>query len=157
MLHWVGRQNSIPRQLTWPQSSIVTGQQQEICQNQPGTQALTVTHCQLLYKSSFRALICWYRVARFIRPEGEKCPNKQVDFKSGLEPSVGCYSLAKFWKKTLHSKGWHFTLFPISPWHQDKSSVLVWGPCTKMQPWFWCQRAVGNNLNGQPVHEPWIL
>ena len=33
----------------------------------------------------------------------------------------------------------------------DKSSLLVWGPCTKMQPLFWCQREVGNNVNDHPA------
>ena len=44
----------------------------------------------------------------------------------------------------------HITLIQTSRWHQNNS--LVWGPCTKMQPLFWCQREVWQNPNGHPVH-----
>ena len=47
--------------------------------------------------------------------------------------------------------GWPITLFPTSRWHQNESSVLVWGPCTKMQPLFRWHREVGNNMNVHPV------
>ena len=36
--------------------------------------------------------------------------------------------------------------------HQNTtSSVLVWGPCTKTQPLFWCQREVWINVMCHPV------
>ena len=38
-------------------------------------------------------------------------------------------------------------IVPNLPWHQNKSCILVWGPCTKTQLLFWCQREVGNTLN----------
>ena len=34
---------------------------------------------------------------------------------------------------------------------KNRSSVLVWGPCTKTQHLLWCQREVCHNLNGHPV------
>ena len=37
---------------------------------------------------------------------------------------------------------WHITLDQTSRWHENKGSVLVWGPCTKTQPLFWRQREV---------------
>ena len=50
------------------------------------------------------------------------------------------------------SKGWPFRLWQISRWHQNKSSVLVWGPCTQTQPLFWCKQEVWINLNGHTLH-----
>ena len=47
--------------------------------------------------------------------------------------------------------GWPFRLCQTSRWHQNKSSVLIWGAYTKTQHLFWCQREVCHNLNGHPV------
>ena len=44
--------------------------------------------------------------------------------------------------------GWPFRLCQTSHWHQNKSSVLIWGAYTKTQHLFLCQRAVWHNLNG---------
>ena len=46
---------------------------------------------------------------------------------------------------------WPFRLLHTSCWHQNKNYVSVWGPCTKTQHLFRCQRKVWNNLNGHPV------
>ena len=40
--------------------------------------------------------------------------------------------------------GWPFAVLPTSRWHQNKSSVLEWGPFRKTHPLFLCQREVGN-------------
>ena len=54
-------------------------------------------------------------------------------------------------KAILAYTGWPFTLSPTSHWYQHKSSVLVWGACTKPQPLLWWQWEVGNSVNGHPV------
>ena len=51
----------------------------------------------------------------------------------------------------IYGTGWPFRLCQTSRWHQNKSSVLVWGPCTKTQLMFWCQWEVWHNLNGHPA------
>ena len=53
---------------------------------------------------------------------------------------------------TLASTGWPFRLWQASCWHQNKSSDLVWGPCTKTQLLFWCQQDICHNLYGHPVY-----
>ena len=47
--------------------------------------------------------------------------------------------------------GWPFRLCQTSRWRQNKSYVLVWGPCTKTQPLFWCQWEVWTNVMCHPV------
>ena len=65
-----------------------------------------------------------------------------------LHENTNCHSLCKVWNWCT---GWPFRLFQTSRWHQNKSSVLVWSPCTKTQPLLWSQREFWNNLNGHPV------
>ena len=56
-----------------------------------------------------------------------------------------------FLSRGTYCTGWPFSFFKTSRWHQNKSSVLVWGPCTKTQPLFWCQREVLTNVMCHPV------
>ena len=53
--------------------------------------------------------------------------------------------------------GWHIRLWQTSHWHQNNSSVLVWGPCTKMELLLWCEREVRHNLLCHPVHETYLM
>ena len=59
--------------------------------------------------------------------------------------------------ESLNDTGRPFRLIQTSRWQQNKRSVLVWRPCTKREPLFWCQPEVWINLNGDPVesHNIW--
>ena len=50
--------------------------------------------------------------------------------------------------------GWPLTLFPTSHWRQNKKVPFqceAHFTFTKMQPMFWCQLEVGNDMNGHLV------
>ena len=56
------------------------------------------------------------------------------------------------WAESISlSTRWPFKLYQTSLWHHNKSSVWVWGACTKTQPLLRSQQEVGNNMNGQRV------
>ena len=55
-------------------------------------------------------------------------------------------------REYLENTGWPLRLWQTSRWLQNKSSVLVWGPCTKTQLLFWSQREVCHNLSCRPVY-----
>ena len=52
--------------------------------------------------------------------------------------------------KTVYT-GWPVSLSPILCWHQNKSSVTVKTPYTKMQISIWCKQNIGHKLTGHPV------
>ena len=52
----------------------------------------------------------------------------------------------------LFGTGWHIKLIQTLRWHQNKSSLLVGDPCTKMQLLFCCQWEVWINVMCHPVY-----
>ena len=75
--------------------------------------------------------------------------NLKRQFKRSINAPWNYPNLCDLGKEA--STGWPFRLWQTSHWHQNNSSVLVWGLCTKMQLLFWSQREVCHNLNGHPV------
>ena len=56
-----------------------------------------------------------------------------------------------------HCSRWPIRLFPRCCWHQNISPALVLGACTEMQPLFWHQQNLGNNVMCQPVLTHWPI
>ena len=74
-----------------------------------------------------------------------------------LKSCVGLYEWESAWgpgnrgRFLLYMYWVPFRLCQTSRWHQNTSSVLVWGSCTKTELLLWCQREVCHNLIGHPV------
>ena len=103
-------------------------------------------------------IISWSRLKQQFQPSPSQgfysfrftlLPGMNLEKPSSLIWQTPCRQL------NYQYAGWPFTLFPTFRWHQNKISVLAWGPCTKAQPLFWCQREVGENVS-LPLYDMYI-
>ena len=104
-----------------------------------------------------RRLKLFRRFERQTQRNRRKTPHshKRVRYRDSYQDR---FDSILYWRRRKREEYYPFTGRPLrlcqtSSSHQNKSSVLVWGPCTKTELLFWCQREIWHNLNGHPVEE----